>query len=91
MIVYNRSMKKEAPNIVIDNILSQQEIDRVYSAVETSTSKPYLMHYFSQVVTDFHLPDDIAHKIVKLAEEVSGIPNLKIEAHQFARYKNYTT
>ena len=80
-------MKYDEKNLVIDNVLTESEIEIIYANVEKS-HKSYLMERFTQNISDFELPIEIANKIIAYAENISGIPNLEIAEYQFSRYKN---
>jgi hypothetical protein len=80
-------MYSTVKNEIVKNVLTEEQIERVYSEVGSGKTN-YVMELFSQNITDFNLPRDISDRIIYLAQEQSGIPNLQIEEYQFARYKN---
>lgn len=86
-MVYNYTMKHNEANVVLDNVLSNQEIQDLYSIIENPIQKT-IMKLFAQTVSDFDLPDYIAKKIIDYSEKVSGESGLEIAEYQFARYKN---
>ena len=87
MIGYNDYMKYDEKNLVIDNVLTELEIETIYSNVEKS-HRSYLMERFTQNISDFELPNEIANKIINYAENISGVSDLEIAEYQFSRYKN---
>lgn len=86
-MVYNITMYSSVKNEIVKNVLSEEQIDRIYKAVDSAGAR-YVMELFSQNITDFQLPRDIELRIIELAQTQSGINSLKIEEYQFARYKN---
>ena len=88
-MVYNRLMKYNEKNVILENVLTEDELSRLYSVIENPSSK-YVMKLFAQTVSDFNLPLDIANKIVKYCEKISGESDLEIAEYQFARYRNVT-
>jgi hypothetical protein len=82
-------MKYNEKNVIVENVLTEDELSRLYSVIENPSSK-YVMKLFAQTVSDFNLPLDIANKIVNYCEEISGESDLEISEYQFARYRNVT-
>jgi hypothetical protein len=82
-------MRFDIPNTIVTNVLSEDEISQVYSAIDNSHNS-YLMEKYVQSVKDFRLPDSVKEKVIKLSEEISGESNLEISEYQFARYQNIT-
>jgi hypothetical protein len=80
-------MKHNEKNIIVEDVLTNEEIRQVYEAVENSY-ETYLMKLFTQKVSNFSLPENIYQKIVKYSEEISGESDLEISEYQFARYQN---
>jgi hypothetical protein len=85
-MVYNRAMKHNEENVIVENVLTEDEMSLVYSKVNSSTSK-HVMKLFAQTVSDFDLPEIVRKKVVAYAEKISGENNLEIAEYQFARYK----
>jgi hypothetical protein len=85
-MVYNRAMKHNEENVIVENVLTEDEMSLVYSKVNASTSK-HVMKLFAQTVSDFDLPEIVRKKVVAYAEKISGENNLEIAEYQFARYK----
>lgn len=86
-MVYNISMYFTVKNETINSVLTQDQIDKVYKAVD-SLNTDYVMELFSQNITNFPLPYDVEQRVISLAEQQSGISNLMVAEYQFARYKN---
>ena len=82
-------MKHNEKNLIVENVLTEDELSRLYSVIDSPSSK-YVMKLFAQTVSDFNLPPEIANKIVNYCEEISGESNLEIAEYQFARYRNVT-
>jgi len=80
-------MKTDEKNIIVTEVLSEEEISRIYSILE-NPNNTYVMKFFTQTISDFNLPQDIERKIISYCEEISGQDNLEIAEYQFARYKN---
>lgn len=80
-------MNFDAPNAIIDQVLTQEELDYVYSAVGGSDNTHFMSAY-NQDLANFFLRDDIKNKLVLMCEGILGIKGLKLEAYQFARYQN---
>jgi uncharacterized protein (UPF0147 family) len=85
-MVYNRYMKHNEENVIVENVLTEEELSLVYSKVNQSSSK-YVMKLFAQTVSDFDLPEVVRKKIIAYSEKISGENNLEIAEYQFARYK----
>lgn len=81
-------MKYNEKNTIVDNVLDQDEIEQIYSRLE-SPYKKYVMRKYGQQVSDFWMPESALNKIVSIAEIVSGISGLKLEAYQFSRYEKF--
>lgn len=74
---------------IIPDILTLDEVGQVYDEITNRPNQSYIMDNYSQKVTDFNMPEDIANKIIKICEDTYGLQNLQISAFQFARYANY--
>lgn len=79
-------MKYDEVNTIVENILTDQEIEQLYQAISDS-SKSYLHEKFYQNISDFKLPENIREKIIQHCESISGENNLDIEEYQFSKYK----
>jgi hypothetical protein len=86
-MVYNKIMKFNESNVVIDDVLTESQIANLYEAIENSneTRQP---NDFAQTVSDFDLPEEVAKSVISYSELISGEPGLEISEYQFARYKN---
>lgn len=80
-------MKFDEANTIVENVLTEEEIKKIYSKVENAHNS-YLMELFTQNISDFELPTHISNKIISYAENISGVNNLEIAEYQFSRYKN---
>lgn len=74
-------------NVVIKNVLTDEEIREIYSILQ-NPNRQYTNKVFNQDISDFNLPDPIRNKIIRYAEEISGVDNLEISEYQFSRYSN---
>ena len=81
-------MRYNENNIVIDNVLTQEEIDQIYENIE-SPYREYVMEKYGQKVSDFWMPASSLEKIIQYCEEISGIAGLKLEAYQYSRYEKF--
>jgi hypothetical protein len=86
-MVYNRAMKHNEKNLIVENVLSEEEISSLYSRIENPTQK-FVMKLFVQSVSDFELPKAIHDKVISYCERISEESDLEISEYQFARYKN---
>ena len=82
-------MKFNEKNVVIDNVLSQEEIDSIYVSLDNSYNS-YVMERYGQQVSNFNMPDSAINKIISICEDVSGVSGLILEAYQFSRYERFT-
>ncbi len=80
-------MKHDEKNLIVENVLSEEEIAEIYKIVE-KPNNTYLMKLFTQTIVDFNLPLHINKKIIDYSESISGESDLEIAEYQFARYKN---
>lgn len=80
-------MKYDEANEIVDNVLTEQEIQEIYKMLETPSQK-YVMKRFNQKISDFQLPESVAQKVVKHCEKISGESGLIISEYQYARYTN---
>ena len=80
-------MKHDEKNLIVENVLSEEEIAEIYKIVE-KPNNTYLMKLFTQTIVDFNLPSHINKKIIDYSESISGESDLEIAEYQFARYKN---
>jgi hypothetical protein len=80
-------MKYDEANEIVDNVLTEQEIQEIYKMLETP-SQQYVMKRFNQKISDFKLPEGVERKVIKHCENISGETGLMISEYQFARYTN---
>lgn len=85
-MVYNSIMKNNEQNVIIYDVLSQEEIDNIYSILQNPFAKSVMKEY-GQSISDFELPIEVAKKVIFYSEKISGETNLEIAEYQFARYK----
>jgi hypothetical protein len=81
-------MKFDEANVIVEDFLTQEEIDTIYKSLETSYKK-YVMETFGQQVSDFRLPQSVIDKIINVCEDISGVKGLVLEAYQFSRYEKF--
>jgi hypothetical protein len=82
-------LKFNEKNIIVDNVLTQEEIDQVYAELEQAYDS-YIMERYGQKISNFRMSKFALDKIVKICEEVSGVSGLVLEAYQFSRYEKFT-
>ncbi len=82
-------MKFDESNVVVDNVLSQAEIDEIYKNLEKSYNS-YIMERYGQQVSNFKMPESAISKIISICENISGVSGLILEAYQFSRYEKFT-
>jgi hypothetical protein len=75
----------DVPNIVVDNVLTRQQIDTVYDSLKNPTNE-FFFDFYGQSIKDFVLPQDVKDRVVVLAEQASGLDGLEIAEYQFSRY-----
>lgn len=82
-------MKTNEQNVVIDNVLSRDEIEQIYREISQSYDS-YVMERYGQKISNFRMPKSALDKIIKICEDVSGVTGLVLEAYQFSRYEKFT-
>jgi len=82
-------MKFNQANVVVDKVLTEQEIDQIYTNLNYAYGS-YIMERYGQKISNFKMPESAIDKIVKLCEEISGVSGLVLEAYQFSRYEKFT-
>jgi hypothetical protein len=80
-------MKFDETNTIVKNVLTNEEIEEVYSHINAA-NESFVFSVFGQTVTNFFLPEAIKNKIIKYCEAISGEENLEISEYQFAKYVN---
>ena len=84
-------MKFDQQVVTLSNILSDEQIASIYyEAIHRPTSRAFFDGY-SQVITNFQMPQDIYDIVVDHCQKITGKNNLYIAAYQFARYRNMHT
>lgn len=81
-------MKYNEKNIIIDNVLSEEEIKNIYYHINESKQKNNMERY-NQELINFFLPESIKLKITNYCKEISNVNNLILTEYQFCRYKKY--
>lgn len=82
-------MKFDEQNIIIENVLSEEEINEIYVSLNSSYHS-YVMERYGQKISNFNMPKTALDKIVKICENISGVSGLVLEAYQFSRYEKFT-
>jgi hypothetical protein len=78
----------KAPNEIVRNVLTNDEIEELYAEVLKSYDDNYMMLTFNQKIVDFRLPESVKSKILAACRKTFGLNDLVIEEYQFARYAN---
>lgn len=82
-------MRKDLPNVIIDNVLTQEEISTIFEIVSKTESQNF---HNELAYNSWHiqLPNSLVEKFTKHAESVAGVP-LKLEEYNFSRYEKVTS
>lgn len=83
-------MKINEKNLVVENVLTQEEIDSVYKSVQNNVGGAFIK-VFSQANTYITLENSIIEKITNKAKEISENDNLVLTEYCHARYANVTS
>ena len=75
----------DTPNLIVENVLSRDQIDAVYDSIKNPTNE-FFFEFYGQSVRDFTLPEDVKARIIALAEQATGFGDLEITEYQFSRY-----
>lgn len=79
-------MRFDLPNIIVDEIFSDEEIAQIYEHVDnTPKDKQGVVAIFGQTAFHSWLPQNIVDKIVARAQSISDTP-IKLRELSFARY-----
>lgn len=78
-------MKKDLPNIIIDNALTQEEIDLIFEIVD-KTDRQDFHNELSYNSWHIQLPESIVEKFTKYAESVASV-KLVLAEYNFSRYE----
>ena len=83
MLGYNQE------NIVLDNVLTDEEIDQVYSHIAaTPEERTELVRVFSHKAYHGEVPENIIQSITRAAQSTTDIP-IVLREISFARYQKY--
>ena len=82
-----RIMKLNESNVILKNVLTNEEIEEIYSNINKMDNS-FVFSVFGQTVTNFELPMSVREKVIRYSEEVSGEVGLEISEYQFAKYVN---
>lgn len=82
-------MKYDESNVIVDNVLTDEEIDQIYNALKNNNGGAFIephcqQNYFIQ------LPDNIINKFTEHAKNISKNNNLVLTEYCYAIYKNET-
>jgi hypothetical protein len=82
-------MKKDLKNVIIENILTQEEINTILEIVSKTQSQNF---HNELAYNSWHiqLPESIINKFTEHAESIAGI-KLKLEEYNFSRYEKITS
>jgi hypothetical protein len=83
-------MKHDEANVVVKDVFTRDEIDRIYKAVQNNSGGDFIKVH-AQANTFIELPQDIIDKVTKLSKEISGNDNLVLQEYCHARYNNVTS
>ena len=78
-------MKKNMPNIVVTNVLTEEDIKQIYSILNETKSQTFVE---SLSYTSYHiqLPQTIIDKFTKIASDIAGVP-VEIREYNLSRYE----
>jgi len=80
-------MKHDEANVVIDNVLTQEEVQQIFAAVEKSHGSDFVSVH-CQTNNFIELPKNIIDKFTEQARSVSGNKNLVLTEFCHSIYKN---
>ena len=83
-------MYYNTPNVIVDNILTEEEIAQVYKAVENNDGNTFVQVH-CQLNNFITLPHSIIEKFTNHAKRISGNDNLVLNEFCHARYQNTTS
>lgn len=83
-------MYYNTPNVVIENVLSEEDIPLVYEAVNNNSGTAFV-DVHSQLNIFINLPQNILDKFINHAKAVSGNDNLVLTEYCYAKYQNVTS
>lgn len=76
-----------AHNMIVDNVLTDEEIKQVYKALETPSGNNFVKVH-CQYNTFIQLPQNVVDKFVEAARKASGNDNLVMTEYCHAKYNN---
>jgi|LakMenEpi03Aug12_release.lakeMendotaPanAssembly.Ray.scaffolds.fasta_scaffold215458_4 hypothetical protein len=76
---------KDAPNVVVENFFTEDQIKRLYDIVENTTHTTF-QQYLSYISWHIQLPQDIVDEVTKIAEGIVG-EGLVLAEYNFSRYQ----
>ena len=77
----------KTPNIVVDNVFTENEIENIYSAINNPSGTAFIS-FHSQENTFINLPDNIIQKVTDYAKQISGSNSLILSEYCHAKYQN---
>lgn len=83
-------MKYDEINTVVENVLTNEEINQVYESFKTSSGGSFEKVH-CQANTFITLPNSIIEKVTKISRELSGNENIVLTEYCHARYANVTS
>lgn len=83
-------MYYNVPNVVVDGVLTDEEISQVYDAVNNNSGSSFV-EVHSQANVFIQLPQSILDKFISHARNISGIEGLMLTEYCYARYSNVTS
>ena len=76
---------KDAPNVIIENFFTQDQINRLYNIV-SKTNRTDFQQYLSYTSWHIELPQDIIDMVTQYAEDIIG-EELVLAEYNFSRYQ----
>jgi hypothetical protein len=76
---------KDAPNVIIENFFTEDQIKKIYDIVQSTTHTTF-QQYLSYISWHIQLPQDIVDTVTKIAEGVIG-EGLVLSEYNFSRYQ----
>lgn len=80
-------MKYTENNVVVDNVLTQFEIEQIYEAVKNNNGEDFVEPH-CQLNKFIRLPEEIIEKFTQHARKISGNNNLVLTEYCYSIYKN---
>lgn len=78
-------MRKDMPNVIVSNVLTEDEINEIYSVVNKTSNQTFVE---SLSYTSYHIqmPQHIVDKFTRIASELAGVP-VEIKEYNLSRYE----